>query len=155
MCPVELKFGDVQKFEAGKVTVRFDDGLVSPPLRLATGRTKGDTTYDQFAEGEEVAVLMDDNGESGLVLGAVYSEKSPPPDDAEKLWSHRFEDGTKFEYDREAKKLTIETEGEVALTTKGNATIDVTGNVEVKATGTAKLEATGSVTIHGATVAIN
>lgn len=137
---VELLQGEVQEFAAGKAKVAFTDrGIVSPWLSVAYPRTNPDVAYDQLAVGESVWCLLADGGESGVIVGSAYTEAAPAPADAEQLWTKRFADGTTLTYDREAKALTIECEGDVTVKSKGNA----------------KLEATGTVDVKGATVNLN
>ena len=141
MCPAELRFGTVQEFAKGKARVVFpdQDGVVSPPLPVGYARTKDDQEYDPLPVGTPVACLMNDNGESGVVLCAIYTDGAPVPEGAEQHWTRIFKDGTKLTYDRAAKALTVECEGDVTVKSKGNA----------------KLEATGTVDVKGATVNLN
>lgn len=71
---------------------------VMQPRTLATG----DRSYWLPDEGEAVAVLMDENDEAGVVLGAIYSTADPPPVTSRDKHHVVHKDGAVIEYDRAA-----------------------------------------------------
>lgn len=99
-----LIYGNVTKvFPAeGKAVVFFDDrNIASKKLPIVTPRTFSDKESDPMEEGEHVACLMDCNLEDGVILGAIYSTKETPPEEAgANVWVKEFKDGTVFKYNR-------------------------------------------------------
>ena len=69
---------------------------------------------------------------------------------------------SKITMDEAAKKITMESGGDIELKATGNltlsgvnVTVDASGNLEAKANGTGKVESTGPLTVKGAVVNIN
>ena len=73
--------------------------------------------------------LVDEDGETGVLLGCHYSEKAPPPETGEGIYYHRFNDGTEVEYDRNEHALKIK----ITDTNSVNLTVDAAGDVEISA----------------------
>lgn len=90
----------------GRARVKFpaDDDMESFWLEVLQPRAlaSGDRAYWMPDVGEAVAVLMDDNDEDGVVLGAVYSSADPPPVTSADKKHETHKDGAIFEYDRAA-----------------------------------------------------
>jgi phage baseplate assembly protein V len=105
-----IRFGFVSGIEpeTGKVRVRFvEDDLVTAPLPMIFPATSGDEYFVLPDENTQVAVLMDNNAEDGVVLGAIYSsEKKPSQGAADKTYV-KFKDGTVISYDRSGHKYTV------------------------------------------------
>ena len=59
------------------------------------------------AVGEQVACLMDENSEDGVILGAIYTVEDVPIIETEKQVSANFEDGTFANVDKETQTLTL------------------------------------------------
>lgn len=85
-----------------RVRVRFPDrdDVESWWLEVVQAKTLRDKAYWMPDVGEHVAVLMDENGEAGAVLGAIYSSADPPPVDSQDKDHVTFDDGGVMEYDR-------------------------------------------------------
>jgi phage baseplate assembly protein V len=77
-------------------------------------------------------VLLDAQGEDGVVLGCVNSEVDPPPVASADKWHRAFKDGTVIEYDRTAHKLTVDAQGDMTIKASGPIKIEAQ-NVEVQA----------------------
>lgn len=153
-----LKFGVVVQTDPGKgkVRVRFEDhdGLVSHWLPVVKGKTLRDKEYWMPDLNEQVACLMDENFEAGVVLGAVYSDADPVPVASQDKFHVRFDDGTTIEYDRAQHKLSAHVVGGTL-----EATVDVAATVTsplITAVATTKvrcetplLECTGNLVVNG------
>lgn len=110
----ELRFGIVDQVDYGKglVRVRFieDDDLLSPWMPVIQAKTMGDKFAVFPDEGEHVACTMTDNGDTGVVMGAIYSKSVTPDGSAKDKSRVKFSDGTTVEYDLEAHRLTVKIE---------------------------------------------
>lgn len=143
---VSFKEGIVYAAKPGFAQVQFPDldGLVSAWLPLVVKKTLKDKECFTLDGGEQVACLLDDNFENGVVLGAVYSDADMPPVESSNKLHFQFFDGGSFEYDRSNGTLTIVTTGPVNVTAGGPVTVKApsvtvdapdttfTGNVLVK-----------------------
>ncbi len=95
-----------------------------------------------YAIGEYVAVLMVDNSDNGVILGAVYGGDDKPDGGSENVYRIKFKDGATIEYDTDASTLKIDAVSaldiaaeDVTITVSGTCTIDgnlyVTGDINV------------------------
>lgn len=129
MSRASVKYGEVTKRDAAKcrVRVRFADlGIESPWLAVLVSASFGDQEYRMPEPKTQVVALMDDRLETGVVLGAIYSDAQPPPLDDARWWAKRFKDGTFLRYDKTGHQLEARIVG-------GGATIHADGKLEVKA----------------------
>jgi phage baseplate assembly protein V len=105
-----LRFGKISDIDAakGKVRVKFDeDGIVSDWLPLAfpsTSRAKFSMVPDK---GEAVACAMDENCESGAVIGTIYNNSNQPAGSTENKYVIDFGNGDKFEYDKQSRRFEM------------------------------------------------
>lgn len=113
-----LKFGNISEVDASKglARVKFtDDDMVSGWLPVLVLKSKDDSYSFAFDVDEHVACHMDERCEMGYIAGAIYdSNKKPDGGNADKL-RVKFKDGTIMEYDRSAKKLTVDAAGDVVI----------------------------------------
>lgn len=83
--------------------------------------------------GQQVVVLS-----NRVVIGSIYNLDCPEPDGSnEHIDIVEYEDGTRFEYDTDAKKLTISCVGDIGVTCK-KATVNAD-----------ELEVTAAMTFNG------
>lgn len=121
-----LKFGTVASVtDAGRVCVRFDDldGMVSQPLPVVVARAKRDKAHHAPDVGAQVACVVDENIEDGIVLGEVYSSADPPATANPALWYWKMADGSEFEFDRDSGRLRIYTSSDITVETAAAATV--------------------------------
>ena len=107
------------------------------------------TQDDQFCwtldAGEQVKVLLDAQGEDGVILGAIYSDVDIPPTSDSNILVMRFKSGAIIEIDRNANTLNatgfadanVQANGSIKLKAGTTVTVDApntefTGNVLVK-----------------------
>ena len=105
-----LRFGTVTSInpKTARARVQFaEDGMNSYWLAVLQNRTLHDKFYSMPPIGEQVACLMDDNSEEGVILGAIYTSEDTPVIETEKQYSVNFEDGTFAKIDKETQTLTL------------------------------------------------
>jgi len=106
-----LKFGIVTNVDPTtcRVRVKFADQgeLISPWLPVLQQKTFQDKFYFLPDLNEQVACLMDERLEAGVVLGAIYSEADTVPVTSKDKFHVKFADGGSIEYDKINHKLTI------------------------------------------------
>jgi len=104
-----------------RVRVEFPDrdNLVSDWLPVGQEFCVGNQAYRLPDLDTQVACLMDDRCEAGVVICAIYSDADPPPVSDANLYYRRFRDGTVIQYDRAGHKLTADVQGEVEVSATG------------------------------------
>ncbi len=90
-----------------RVTLPECDNLRSNWLAVLQRNTQDNKDYWLPDIGEQVEVSLDDNGEDGVVLGAVYSSVDTAPLASRDKRYVQFSDGAAFEYDRALHQLTV------------------------------------------------
>lgn len=135
---VELEYGEISAVDylSCRVRVRLDDrdGVESYWLNVPQRNTQGTQRRPLMPElGEQVAVLLDADGVSGVYLGGIYSTAEPPPVVDEDTDYVRFSDGTVSTYDRTAGVMTLDCVGALLVKCGRNITVEAGGPVVVNA----------------------
>lgn len=137
--------GNVVAVDEQKHAVRVEfpdhDNMVSGWLPVGVQKSLGDHDYWMPDLQTQVACLMDENYEFGVVVCAIYSDADLPPVTGKDLYYRRFKDGTIIQYDRASHKLTANVQGDVELTTTGTITSDSKGLTTIKAAAGIVLQA--------------
>ena len=105
-----LRFGIVSQIDPVNVQARVsfeDDESTSFWLPVLQTKTLKDKFYAMPDIGEQVACLMDENSEDGVILGAIYSAEDVSTTQSEKQLSVNLEDGSYINADKENKTLTV------------------------------------------------
>ncbi|OZP13788.1 baseplate protein [Escherichia coli] len=148
MSVVTRQVGTVSAVDADKVQARVRlpecDNLRTNWLNVLQRNTQDNKDYWLPDVGEQVEVLLDANGEDGVILGAVYSDVDKPPFSDKNVRGTKYVDGAEFSYNRATHTLTVKggiehvvIEVAVGISLKGK-TIDLTadtttvnGNLEI------------------------
>ena len=105
-----LRFGIVSQINPvlAQARVNFaDDESTSYWLPIIQSKTMKDKFFVMPDIGEEVACLMDENSEDGVILGAIYSSVDLPVVTSEKQISVNLENSSLINIDKETNTLTI------------------------------------------------
>ena len=142
--PTQLEYGEVTALDhqTCRLRVRLDDrdGVQTYWLNIPQRNTQGTQRRPLMPEiGEQVAVLLDADGVSGVCLGGIYSTAEPPPVVDEDTEFVRYSDGTVVAYDRAAGVMRLECVGPLSVRCEGHVTLESNEYVLIKATS-AKLE---------------
>ncbi len=116
-----------------RVTLPECDNLKSNWLAVLQRNSQDNKDYWLPDMGEQVEVLLDNNGEDGVVLGAVYSTVDTAPVASRDKRYVQFSDGVAFEYDRSTHQLTINGGIEKIVIEVIDRTSLTSPNVEIKA----------------------
>ncbi|MBN1083918.1 phage baseplate assembly protein V [Erwinia aphidicola] len=150
MTGVTLQTGTVSAVDADGVKARVRlpecDNMRTNWLDVLQRNTQNNKDYWLPDVGEQVKVLLDENGEDGVILGAVYSDVDKPPFSDKNVRGTKFSDEAEFSYNRATHTLTV----------KGgidNLVIHVKTNVTIKAKALT-IEAqstnfTGNISVNG------
>lgn len=128
---LQLMFGTVSQIDEQNVRVRVRlptcDNLRTAWLPVLQRNTQNNKDYGLPDVGEQVSLLLDADGDDGVVLGAVYSEVDRPAVANRDKRRVDFADGTVVEYDRknhamaiggEIQTLTLTTQATVLIQTQ-------------------------------------
>ena len=143
--------GIVKQLDPAKARVKVllpdEDQILTDWLPVLMPFALGAKAYWLPRQGSQVVVLLDEHGEDGVVMGALYSQADPAPVQSETLVYLEMEDGTKITLDPDAQTVTVDTPrhliakaGQDALveaptiTLKGSVTVDGTLTVTQAAT---------------------
>ncbi|BGI52624.1 MAG: phage baseplate assembly protein V [Candidatus Hamiltonella defensa (Ceratovacuna japonica)] len=153
---LQLMFGTISQIDAQNVRVRVRlptcDNLRTAWLPVLQRNTQNNKDYGLPDVGEQVSLLLDADGDDGVVLGAVYSEIDRPTVASRDKRRVYFADGTVVEYDRKNHVMTIGGNIQtLTLTTQATVLIQ-TQNATVKASHTLLLDAPDTVTTGNLTV---
>lgn len=105
-----LRFGIVSQINPvlAQARVNFDDDdSTSFWLPILQTKTLKDKFYSIPDIGEQVACLMDENSEDGVILGSIYSTEDVPVVTSEKQISLNLENNALINIDKETNTLTI------------------------------------------------
>lgn len=121
------KYGIVKEIDPEKMMVRCEipdmDKVLSPWLLIVVPNSLKNRDYYLPDLEEQIVILLDENSESGVCLGAVYSTKDTPPiNNLDKRYVE-FDDGTTVEYDRKNHKLEIKVNGDISIEATGEITL--------------------------------
>ena len=99
------------------------DKVLSPWLLIIVPNSLKNKDYYLPDLEEQIVILLDENSESGVCLGAVYSTKDIPPINNLDKRHVKFDDGTTVEYDRKIHKLQIKVQGDILIEATGQITL--------------------------------
>lgn len=150
--------GIVKQLDPAKARVKVllpdEDQVLTDWLPVLMPFALGARAYWLPRQGSQVVVLLDEHGEDGVVMGALYSQTDPAPISAAKTLYIEAEDGTKVFVDPVAHQVTVDTPGQILLKATGNVAVQSQADVDVTATGhvntssaTATVHATTSITL--------
>lgn len=105
-----LRFGIVSQINPVLVQARVnfgDDESTSFWLPVLQTKTLKDKFYSIPDIGEQVACLMDENSEDGVILGAIYSTEDVSISQSEKELSINLENGSSINANKDTNTLTV------------------------------------------------
>jgi phage baseplate assembly protein V len=161
-----LRFGLVTNVDAAKARAKVQfveavegaeegqQGMESHWLHVGCQWSLGAQEFVMPTIGEQVACLMDERCEFGVIVCAIYSDTDPPPSAPAKAWHREFPDGTILQYDPTAHELLAHVEGTATLEATGDVLVHSDADATVQAGGTATVQAAdiildGDVTVTG------
>ena len=175
---MQLSVGIVSEVLAAKGAVRVTlpdaDNTDTYELPVLHRGSKASRHYHLPEPGDQVYVALDDNGEDGCVLGAIYSEADPPPfaDAAEcgmvfadstsvkydknaHLMDIEFKDGTALRYDAQSHSLNVAACGTVNINVQGNAAVTSNSIISLTAAQGIALASPQSIALTAPQIALN
>ena len=147
-----LKLGIISELGTGEnlgyCRVDFDEvGMVSGWLPVPSLATKDTKHWHPTEVGSQVACLMDEECEQGVVVAALWSDTDTPPDWAnDKTIGIQFADGAKLYYDFNAHKAIFDAPDSSLQAKIKDADIEAKNNIKLKCN---TLEVSGDIDVKG------
>ncbi|MFP3016326.1 MAG: phage baseplate assembly protein V [Wolbachia sp.] len=118
-----VRIGIVKEIDYEKAKVRVKIGeFLTDWLPWITSKAGKDRDWSPPDIDEQVMVFSPLGELSlGVVLGGIYQEKYPAPENKKEINSIKFQDGTKFTYDKEKHHLEIEVVDKITLKAGGSS----------------------------------
>ena len=132
-----IRIGVVDEADYKKARLKIAIGdRVTGWLPWITRKAGNDIDWFVPETGEQVLILCPDGDPAqGVVLGSIYQNKYPSPQDKETISYLKYEDGTTIQYDREKSELKLSAVGDVIADIEGNIITTVKGNMEANVKG--------------------
>lgn len=145
---VTLKFGVVLNSKPGfaRVSLPDTDNLRTMWLPIAYPKTQDDECYWTYDSGEHVALLLDAQGEDGVIIGAIFSDADTPPVSDSNKFGIRFKDGAMLEYDRQTHTLSVTGVSKVIVEASTTIVLKAGSKVTIDSPDA---EFTGKLTVNG------
>ena len=155
-----LRFGNITEIDVSKCYARvkfLDDGIVSAPLQIVVMGALSTKFFHIFDINEQVACLMDENSEDGVILGAVFSDDVTPDAGDKDVVRVLFPDDSSIEYNRNSHEYNIDIKGKINITADAEVNLDAevvnatatTINIEGATNITGATEITGNLIVTG------
>lgn len=123
-----LRFGNITEVDpvTGYARVTFlDDGIVSAPLQVLVRAAIQDKDTFTFNINEQVAVLMDENSVEGVILGALFNDKTNPGSGSGAgIYRMKFSDDSFIEYNKNTHEYNINVQGKVNIISTGETHVE-------------------------------
>ena len=114
-----LQFGTVSDIDDKKHAVRVVlpalENLQTDWLPVITLGAGGNQFYCLPDIGALVVCILDEKGESGVVLGAIFNEDDPVPATSRDLHVLQYSNGTRIQHNRKTGDILIKTSGTVTI----------------------------------------
>ena len=121
-----LRFGNITEVDTAKCYARVtftDDGIVSDWLQILVRAAIQDSDSYTFDINEQVACLMDENSEQGVIMGAVFNDSKSPNGGGKGITRFLFSDNSSIEYNRNSHEYTIDVKGKINI--KSNSEVNI------------------------------
>ncbi|QJT94763.1 phage baseplate assembly protein V [Wolbachia endosymbiont of Diaphorina citri] len=120
-------------YEKAKVRVKIGEFLTDwvPWITSKAGKDRDWSPPDI----DEQGMIFSPLGELslGVVLGGIYHEKYPAPENKKEINSVKFQDGTKLSYDKDKHHLEIEVVDKITLKAGGSSIEMTKSGIKLKA----------------------
>lgn len=152
-----IRIGTIEEIDVELARVRIKSGEnLTGWLPWFAGRAGTTKDWNPPTIGEQI-VLLSPSGDlaQAIVLGSLYSEQNPAPQNSADLYHVAMPDGTFLTYNHVEHSLLIEVLGNTALHITGNTQITIDGDATVDIGGTAAITAGGETTVDAPAIRLN
>lgn len=131
-----LRFGTITEIDTEKCYARvtfMDDDIVSDWLQICVMGALGNKFFHMFDINEQVACLMDENSDEGVILGALFNDKTNPAGGNKDVVRVQFTDDSFIEYNRATHEYNVNVKGKINITAETEININSDSQVNVSA----------------------
>lgn len=131
-----LRFGNITEIDVSKCYARvkfLDDGIVSAPLQIVVMGALSTKFFHIFDINEQVACLMDENSEEGVILGALFSDDINPNGGNKDVVRVVFPDESSIEYNRSSHEYNIDIKGKINISAQSELNISAETEINISA----------------------
>lgn len=108
----------------------LEDESVTGFLQIIYNKTSSDKFFHSLDVGDQVACVVDENREYGVIMGSVYSDGDETDDSFEDgVFKVLFSDGSFIVYDKNTGEYTLDTIANVNVVSGGDVNVDADGQV--------------------------
>lgn len=150
-----LRFGAITEIDVNKCYARvtfMDDDVVSDWLQICVMGAVGNKYFHMFDINEQVACLMDENSDEGVILGALFNDKTNPSGGNKDVVRVQFIDDSFIEYNRASHEYNINIKGKVNITAESEVNVSaqvVTIEADMVDVDATNINLTGNVIVTG------
>lgn len=150
-----LRFGAITEIDVNKCYARvtfMDDDVVSDWLQICVMGAVGNKYFHMFDINEQVACLMDENSDEGVILGALFNDKTNPSGGNKDVVRVQFTDDSFIEYNRASHEYNINIKGKVNITAESEVNVSaqvVTIEADMVDVDATNINLTGNVIVTG------
>jgi phage baseplate assembly protein V len=122
-----LRIGTITEIDVSKCYARvtfMDDDIVSDWLQICVMGALSNKFFHMFDINEQVACLMDEHSDDGVILGALFNDKTPPAGGNKDVVRVQFSDDSFVEYNRATHEYNINVKGTVNIVSEGETRIE-------------------------------
>jgi len=161
-----LRIGNITEIDTEKCYARvtfIDDDIVSDWLQICVMGALSNKFFHMFDINEQVACLMDEHSDDGVILGALFNDKTPPEGGGKDIVRVQFTDESFIEYNRATHEYNINIKGKVNIISEGETHIEaqvvsveatmVTIEAEAVSVDATAVTMSGTLTVAGALTA--
>lgn len=128
-----IQFGIISEMDSSKGSARvqlLEDESVTGFLQIIYNKTSSDKFFHSLDVGDQVACVVDENREYGVIMGSVYSDGDETDDSFEDgVFKVLFSDGSFIVYDKNTGEYTLDTIANVNVVSGGDVNVDADGQV--------------------------
>lgn len=129
-----LKFGHICNIDGFRARVKIDDedGYITDFLPIVVSNSTVNDTNNPIEIDTPVAISLTNDGQDGVILGAIHTDNNPPIIKNNNKKYYRFKDGSHFEYDPNTHILIADIKGEAIVTANKltvNSNLFVNGDI--------------------------
>ncbi len=130
----------------------FNTQVTSAELPILVPFANGDKVY-YMPKINDIVICIFINKSQGFILGSFYAENRLPSEFGNMSYVE-FEDGTKINYDKDRKKLSIDCVGDVSINSAKDISIMSSQSINIRSSEDINIQSDKNVNVKGKVVSV-